>query len=126
MPLRTQKTKRDLKDIKCFNCQQRGHLTVNCPRGTMFCSERQVDYKGNSAVHQTSAAGGQALYTPGTVEGTSVEFIALDTGCTRTLVRSNLVPQDTVLEGKIAIRCAHRHSFVPFSIGPPGDQQTPY
>ena len=57
---------------------------------------------------QTSAAGGQGLYTPGKVEGTPVESIVLDKGCSITLVRSNLVPQDKVLEGKIvAIRCAH-------------------
>ena len=66
------------------------------------------DYKGNSAVRQTSAAGGQGLYTPGMVEGTPVESIVLDIGCSRTLVRSNLVPQDKVLEGEsVAIRCAH-------------------
>ena len=59
-------------------------------------------------MRQTSAAGGQGLYTPGMVEGTPVESIVLDIGCSRTLVRSNLVPQDKVLEGEIvAIRCAH-------------------
>ena len=74
----------------------------------MFCSERRVDYKGNSAVRQTSAARGQGLYTSGKVEGMPVECIVLDTGCSTTLVRSNLVPQDKVLEGEIvAIRCAH-------------------
>ena len=104
----TEKPKRAHKDIKCFNCQQRGHLAVNCPHGAMFCSECPVDYKGNSAVRQTSTAKGQGLYTPGKVEGSSVESIVLDTGCSRTLVRSNLVPQDKVLEGEIiAIRCAH-------------------
>ena len=76
----------------------------------MFCSERCVDYKGNSAVRKTSAAAarGQVLYTPGKVEGTPVESIVLDTGCSRALVKSNVVPQDKVLEGEIiAIRCAH-------------------
>ena len=42
------------------------------------------------------------------VEGTPVESIVLDTGCSRTLVRSNLVPQDKVLEGEsVAVRCVH-------------------
>ena len=37
-----------------------------------------------------------------------MESIVLDTGCSRTLVRSNLIPQDKVLEGEdVAIRCAH-------------------
>ena len=46
----TEKTKRDLKDMKCFNCQQKGHLATSCPHGVIFCSELRVDYKGNSAV----------------------------------------------------------------------------
>ena len=97
------------KDMGIFvNCQQRGHLAVNCPHGAMFCSESCVDYKGDSAARQTSATSGQGLYTPGKVEGTPVESISLDTGCSRTLVRSTLVPQDEVLEGEIiAIQCAH-------------------
>ena len=97
----TKKSKRDLKGIKCFNCQQRRHLAVNYLHGTMFCSECCVDYKGNSAVCQTSATSGQGLYTPGKVEGTPVESIVLDTGCSRTLVRSTLVLQGKVLEGEI-------------------------
>ena len=36
----TEKPKRDLKAIKCFNCQQRGHLVVNNLHEAMFCSER--------------------------------------------------------------------------------------
>ena len=71
----------------------------------MFCSGRRVDYKSNSAVCQTPAASGQGLYTTGKVEGTPVESTVLDTGCSRTLVKSYLVP---VLQGEIvAIRCAH-------------------
>ena len=100
-----QEQKRDLKDIKCFNCQQRGHLAVNCQHGATFCSEHPVD---NSAVSQTSAASGQGLYTPGKVKGTTVESIVLHTGCSTTLVRSNLVTQDEVLEGEVVvIQCAH-------------------
>ena len=57
---------------------------------------------------QTSAASGQGLYTPGKVKGTTVESIVLHTGCSRTLVRSNLVTQDEVLEGEVVvIQCAH-------------------
>ena len=57
----------------------------------MFCSERWVDHKGNSAVCQR-------LYTPGSVEGTPVECIVLDKGYSRTVVRSNLVSQDKVID----------------------------
>ena len=102
----TEKTKRDLKDMKCFNCQQKGHLATSCPHGAMFCSERRVDYKGNSTVRQAPIK--QGLCVPGKVEGTLVKSVVLDTGCSRTLVRSNLVPQDKIMEGEVvAIRCAH-------------------
>ena len=104
----TEKTKRDLKDMKCFNYQQKGHLATSCPHGAMFCSERRADYKGNSAVRQATVARTQGLCVPGKVEGTPVKSVVLDTGCSRTLVRSNLVPQVKIMEGEVvAIRYAH-------------------
>ena len=37
-----------------------------------------------------------------------MKSVVLDTGCSRTLVRSDLVSQDKILEGEVvAIRCAH-------------------
>lgn len=47
------------------------------------------------------------MYRSGTVEGTLVTDILLDTGCTRTLVRRELVPREKILDGEVAIRCAH-------------------
>jgi len=45
---------------------------------------------------------------PGIVEGTAVSDILLDTGCSRTLVRKELVPREKLLDGEaVAIRCAH-------------------
>ena len=44
----------------------------------------------------------------GKVEGKAVSNILLDTGCSRTLVRGDLVPDDKVIDGEVvAIRCAH-------------------
>ena len=48
------------------------------------------------------------LKRSGAVEGTAVDSILLDTGCSRTLVRQELVPRRKMLEGEaVAIRCAH-------------------
>ena len=44
----------------------------------------------------------------GLVEGTPVEKILLDTGCSKTLVRKELIPKEKVMEGEaVLIRCVH-------------------
>ena len=49
----------------------------------------------------------------GVVEGSMVKDILLDTGCSRTLVRKDLVPQDKLLQGEAtAIGCAHGDTVV--------------
>ena len=48
------------------------------------------------------------LKRSGAVEGTAVDNILLDTGCSRTLMRQKLVPRRKMLEGEaVAIRGAH-------------------
>ena len=48
------------------------------------------------------------LKRSGAVEGTAVDNILLDTGCSRTLVRQELVPRRKIVEGEaVAIRCAN-------------------
>ena len=104
----SEKPKRDIKDMKCFNCQQKGYLAANCPNDAMFCSERPVDYKGNSVVQKVPAVCTQGLHVAGKVDGIPVEPVILDTGWSRTLVRSDLGSQNNQLEGEaVAIRCAH-------------------
>ena len=45
---------------------------------------------------------------PGAVEGKEIKIILLDTGCSRTMVKKDLVPEEKNLQGKaVAIRCAH-------------------
>ena len=41
------------------------------------------------------------------MEGKPVSNLILDTGATRTLVRSNLLPPSIRIEGEITVRCAH-------------------
>ena len=62
-----EKTKRDFKDMKYFNCQQKGHLAASYLHGAMFCGEQRIDYKGNSAVREVPATSRQGLYTTGRV-----------------------------------------------------------
>ena len=50
----------------------------------------------------------------GLVEGTPVEKILLDTGCSKTLVRQELIPREKILEGRSChySMCSWRYSLV--------------
>ena len=48
------------------------------------------------------------MHRPGVIEGQVVTDILLDTGSSRSLVRQELVSDETLLQGEsVAIRCAH-------------------
>ena len=50
---------------------------------------------------------------PEKVEGTFVASVVLDTGCSRTLVRSDLVPQDKIMKREVmALHCAHGNTVL--------------
>ena len=106
---RPERRGKDLKDVECFNCQQKGHYSSNCPQRALFCMERRLDYQGNSKItrQQPEKKISPGVIKPGAVEGKQVSNILLDTGCSRTIVKE-LVPQDKILQGEaVAIRCAH-------------------
>ena len=101
--------KNDLTDIECFNCHKKGHYSSNCPHNAMICTtERRVDHNGSSPAvkKQTRARLGSVRH--GFVEKKSVKEIVLDSGCYRTVVHRDLVPEGKIKEGvSVAIRCAH-------------------
>ena len=42
------RSKRDLKDIECFNCHCKGHYSSQCPRNALFVTERRTVQQGES------------------------------------------------------------------------------
>ena len=59
-----------LKDMKCFNCQQKGHLAANCPHKAIFLVNNEQITKvriHNSSV-QAPVLSRKGLCTPGRVE----------------------------------------------------------
>ena len=99
------KPKRDLKDVECFNCHNKGHYSSNCPNNAMFCTERRVDHQGSSFPVKRQAVARQGIMKEGVVEGKHVKNILLDTGCSRTIIHQDLVPENKIKDGEaVAIR----------------------
>ena len=103
-----ERPKRDLKYIECFNCHQKGHYSSNCPHNAMYCTERKANYTGTSIVREWRGVAKPGVVKPGFIEGKYVSDILLDTECSRTLVRQDLVPEKSRSQAEVvAIRCAH-------------------
>ena len=86
------------KGIVCFNCKVRGHVAKNCTR-VMLCQARSA----GQGVRRS-----RELLCRGEVEGHRVDDIQLDTGCSKTVVRGDLVDKKKILEGEsVMIQCAH-------------------
>ena len=82
--------KQERREVFCFNCGQKGHISPKCLDNALFCGT------------------GRRSQEQGVVEGRYVSDILLDTGCSRTLVRRDLVPSKNMQEGDVVtIRCAH-------------------
>ena len=81
------------KGIKCFNCHRYGHMSMNCPdKANFYCGDRL----------------GRSVVRVGKVEGAVVSEVVLDTGCSRTMVRRDLVPEENLLPGEaVTVLCAH-------------------
>ena len=85
--------KKKMDTSQCHNCKKFGHHAKHCPGRALVC------------LPGTHAAN---VFRSGRVEGRHVTDILLDTGCSRTMVHKNLVPDEKVKEGEaVTIRCAH-------------------
>jgi transposase InsO family protein len=98
------KVERDREVLRCYNCNGRGHIAAKCPsKPALFCRRRggtqQQKSKGEASV--------QGVYWRGTVGGTLVEDILLDTDSAKTLIRKDLVPSNSLVEGKVLLQGVH-------------------
>ena len=82
-------------EIRCYQCQQLGHVAARCPNpkpGTYYCRD--------------SCSKGEHICW-GDVAGNCVAIV-LDTGSSRTVVHERLVPPEKVNHNnQIWLRCAH-------------------
>ena len=80
-------------------CHKKGHCAFQCPKDAHFCKESRETKEDAHSVN---------VKRKGLVKGTPVEKILLDTGCSKTLVRKELIPKEKVMEGEVVlIRCVH-------------------
>ena len=88
-----------LSTVTCYKCGKQGHVASRCPEKAMYC----VNGRHRNSTHQRV----------GLVEGREVKDIMLDTGCSKTIVHHNLVPEKKLVTGEaVTIRCAHGDSVL--------------
>ena len=81
------------REIRCFNC----HIARDCPGNALFGGEQ----------------GMLGIKHSGVVEDKAVDDIMLETGCSRTMVRGDLVPREKILESRGAVvRCARGNTVL--------------
>ena len=85
------------ESIKCYNCGQRGHFTTRCPSNAMFSDSATSEF--GTPLHEVSREG--------TIEGTLVTDMLLDSRTSRTMARLDLVPKGKVVEVEVLNKCAH-------------------
>ena len=100
--------KKNEKPLVCYNCGGRGHTSKKCPSESLYCGTRKSgDHRGRRQLVR------QPFHCEGFVEGQFVDDIVLDTGCSRTLVRSDLVGKEKLSSEKLSseksvtVQCEH-------------------
>jgi len=95
--VKVEKGKREKKSLTCYNCGGQGHTSRQCPSEAYFCGNRKLVR--------------QSFCCEGFVEGQVVNDIALDSGCSRTLERSDLVGEKgRGLRKPVTMQCAQGNS----------------
>ena len=115
------------KGITCFSCRELGHYASKCPqrskgdgkfRGSGKLSgyaravqEQEKELQGEPAAEDsresTTGSSATTFHIPGVVEGRNVPVL-VDTGCSYTLVRDDLVdPGKLDPEATVRVRCCH-------------------
>ena len=88
------RAKRERGPLRCFNCQEIGHIAAKCPsKPSLYTDHKHRETVLQSPLEKPPDTERAAMAQQGEVEGVPVNDIVLDTGSARTLARSDLVPK---------------------------------
>ena len=97
-PSNGKKNRKQEREIYCFNCKEKGHMSFKCPKSSgLYCDESKSERPAED----------MDVYRSGSINSIMVEDIILDTGVSRTQVREDSVLPCALMDGKATIRCAH-------------------
>ena len=92
---------KDKRPLTCFNCHQRWYKATECPGNALCCrSSRERSQKKEEGSRK------------GKVNHKSVDDIILDTGCSRTMVKRELISEDDLTGEATTIKCAHGNTVL--------------
>ena len=95
--------KKKEKPLVCYNRGGKGHMSRQCPTSALFCG-----VKGFTRYSAKRKRLNQPFQCKGAVEDQLANYIGLDTSCSRTLVRSDLLREkDFSQGGTVPVQCAH-------------------
>ena len=85
-------------EVKCFNCNEKGHLSYHCPLKALF---------GCPATKPFTNQQQERVHHHGIINGVYSKQIVVDTGVGKTLVRGDVITPDDIIDGEVTIQCAH-------------------
>ncbi|XP_065062272.1 uncharacterized protein LOC135689086 [Rhopilema esculentum] len=108
--------------IQCFKCGRPGHIALHCPSNQAHNNNNRGRHTGYYVKHKDKLIRSaqsfdfgehsvgkilKAFSCRGEIEGRPVDIL-VDTGCSRTLVHKDLIPEGKVdEETRVDIQCAH-------------------
>ena len=115
-----------VKGPRCFQCNEYGHSASDCPKprkregiNLAQCIDEGIFYLLCLLTQEilVSAEVSQKVVMAGHIGETPVSQILTDTGADRTIVRSNLVPEDARTGESVSLEClSHDILLLPLAI----------
>ena len=97
--------------VRCYNCNQQGHIASKCPSKTVLYTGQEHP-KPVSVIQNKGLDETLPTVIEGEVDGVPVQDILVDSGAAKMMVHKDLVSKEKMMrkEFEVSIQCAHRDS----------------